>query len=51
MIAILFHRFDVTLYEMRTEFSRLDCSPPALGGTGPAKGMDIFLDLNSRGER
>ena len=49
LIAILFHRFDVTLSpEMRTEFPRLDVSTPALGVTGPAKGMDVFLDVRER---
>lgn len=47
LVAILFHRFDVVVSkEMPTEFPRLDVSTPALGVTGPAKGMDIFLDLS-----
>ena len=47
LVAILFHRFDIVISkEMRTEFPRLDMSTPALGVTGPAKGMDIFLDLS-----
>ena len=46
LVAILFHRFDIVpSKEMRTEFPRLNVSTPALGVTGPAKGMDIFLDL------
>lgn len=49
LIAILFHRFDIVLSkELRTEFPRLDFSTPALGVTGVAKGMDIFLDLGHR---
>ena len=52
LIAILFHRFDVTLsQEMRTEFPRLDVSTPALGITGPAKGMDVFLDVSNRAKK
>lgn len=47
LVAILFHRFDLALSkETRSEFPRLDLSTPALGVTGPAKGMDIFLDLS-----
>ena len=49
LIAILVHRFDIALSEeMRTEFPRINLSTPALGVTGPAKGMDIFLDLRPR---
>ena len=51
MISIMFHRVNGTLYdEIRTEFSWLDYSTPALGVTGLAKGMDIFLNLKNRGE-
>lgn len=49
LIAIVFHRFDISpSKELPTEFPRLDVSTPALGVTGPAKGMDIFLDLSHR---
>lgn len=49
LVAVFFHRFDVALSEeMRTEFPGLDVSTPALGVTGPTKGMDIFLDLRNR---
>jgi cytochrome P450 len=49
LVAVLFHRFDVRLSEeMRTPFPGLDVSTPALGVTGPKKGMDIFLDLRHR---
>ena len=46
MVAILIHRFDVKLnQDMRQEFPRLNVSTPALGVIGPAKGMDILVDL------
>lgn len=47
-VAILIHRFNVELdQEMRQEFPRLNVSTPALGVTGPAKGMDVFVKLNN----
>lgn len=46
-VAILIHRFDVRLnHDIRQEFPRLNVSTPALGVTGPAKGMDIFVELS-----
>lgn len=46
-VAILIHRFDIKLdKDMRQEFPRLNISTPALGVTGPAKGMDVFVELS-----
>lgn len=46
-VAILIHRFDVKLNpDMRQEFPKLNVSTPALGVTGPAKGMDISVELS-----
>ena len=48
-VAILFHRFDFKLSQKDgTEFPKLDESMPALGITGPVKGMDIIMDMNVR---
>lgn len=47
LVAILIHRFDVKLnQDMRQEFPKLNVNTPALGVTGPAKGMDIFMELS-----
>lgn len=47
LVAILIHRFDVKLnQDMRQEFPTLNVSTPALGVTGPAKGMDILVELS-----
>ena len=46
-VAILIHRLDIKLnQDMRQEFPKLNVSTPALGVMGPAKGMDIFVDLS-----
>lgn len=46
-VAILIHRLDVKLnQDMRQEFPKLNNSTPALGVMGPAKRMDIFVDLS-----
>ena len=46
-VAILIHRFDAKLnQDMHREFPKLDVSTPALGVTGPAKGMDVFVELS-----
>ena len=47
MVAILIYRFDIKLnQDKRQEFPELNMSTPALGVTGPAKGMDIFVELS-----
>jgi len=47
LVAILIRRFDVRLDQYtRQEFPRLNVSTPALGVTGPAKGMDILVELS-----
>ena len=46
-VAILIHRFDIKLNrDIRQEFPSLNISTPALGVTGPAKGMDILVELS-----
>ena len=46
-VAILIHRLDIKLnQDMRQEFPKLNVSTPALGVMGPAKGMDVFVDLS-----
>ncbi|KAL8812803.1 MAG: hypothetical protein Q9200_000770 [Gallowayella weberi] len=46
MVAILIHRFDARLSrDKKQEFPRLNVSTPALGVTGPAKDMDIHVEL------
>ncbi|KAL8935732.1 MAG: hypothetical protein Q9216_005285 [Gyalolechia sp. 2 TL-2023] len=53
-IAILLHRFDIELAqadngdELGQAFPKLDDSSPALGITGPVKGMDVVLKLFER---
>ncbi len=48
-IAILFHRFDLKVAEGANNiFPKLDESTPALGITGPVKGMDIIMDMTVR---
>ncbi|KAL8993147.1 MAG: hypothetical protein Q9169_006568 [Polycauliona sp. 2 TL-2023] len=47
MVAILIHRFDVRLsQEKKQGFPELNVSTPALGVTGPAKDMDVYVELN-----
>ena len=47
LVAILIHRFDIELDQnMLQQFPRPDVSTPALGVTGPATGMDVFVKLN-----
>lgn len=51
LVAILVHRFDIAINkEKRSEFPRIDISTPALGVLGPAKGMDILVDLSLVGK-
>lgn len=51
-VAILLHRFDAKLKQgMDQEFPRLKVDTPSLGVTGPAKGMDIFLELSHEEKR
>jgi cytochrome P450 len=53
-IAIFLHRFDLKLAkatatgQSQQKFPRLDDTIPALGISGPIKGMDIFVDLTVR---
>lgn len=50
LVAILVHRFDVAMNkEKRPDFPGIDVSTPALGVLGPAKGMDILVDLSDVG--
>lgn len=52
-VAILLHRFSIKLAQLgdgkgdRQVFPLLDESSPALGITGPAKGMDIIVDMST----
>ncbi|KAL8837433.1 MAG: hypothetical protein Q9170_002517 [Blastenia crenularia] len=54
-IAILLHRFDIKLANVKDgvehgqTFPKLDDSCPALGITGPVKGMDIVVDVRALG--
>ena len=44
---MLLHRFDIKpSQKMPPEFPKLNVSTPALGVTGPAKGMDIFVQMS-----
>ena len=48
-IAILLHRFHVQLASCgkeKQQFPRLDDSTPALGITGPVKGMDVLIEMS-----
>ncbi|KAL8804075.1 MAG: hypothetical protein Q9182_002788 [Xanthomendoza sp. 2 TL-2023] len=46
IVAILIHRFNVRMsQDKKQEFPRLNVSTPALGVTGPAKDMDIHVEL------
>lgn len=48
-IAIIFRRFDLKLAQGEgIKFPNLDESTPALGITGPVKGMDIVMDMKIR---
>ncbi|KAI4273322.1 MAG: hypothetical protein L6R38_006366 [Xanthoria sp. 2 TBL-2021] len=47
LVAILIHRFDVRLsHDKKQKFPQLNVSTPALGVTGPAKDMDVYVELN-----
>ncbi|KAL8643689.1 MAG: hypothetical protein Q9226_008186 [Calogaya cf. arnoldii] len=47
LVAILIHRFDVRLcQDKKQEIPRLNVSTPALGVTGPAKDMDVCVELS-----
>lgn len=47
LVAILIHRFDVRLSHGKKQvFPQLNVSTPALGVTGPAKDMDVYVELN-----
>ena len=48
LVAVFFRRFDVRLSDAGAEFPKIDLSTPALGVTGPAKGMDVLLDVRPR---
>ena len=49
-IAILLHRFNIKLAQFcdgkKQVFPQLDDSTPTLGITGPAKSMDVILDMS-----
>lgn len=53
-VAILLHRFDLKLSVLPGQegsdqaFPKLDDSIPALGISGPVKGIDIYADLSVR---
>lgn len=51
LVAILVQRFDIAINkEKRPDFPGIDVSTPALGVLGPAKGMDILVDLSHIGK-
>ena len=45
-IALVLNRFDIKLAEgLKQEFPEYDSSTPALGINGPARGMDLLVDI------
>lgn len=51
LVGVLLRRFDVQLSGeggRKQEFPTIDLTTPALGVTGPAKGMDLWLDIKPR---